>query len=350
MKIAILGDTHFGARNASPQFSKFFEQFYDYFIQYLLDNDIKNVFQLGDLFDTRKFVNLFALEEAKRYFFNPLDKAGIKLGTLLGNHDIFHRESLDINSTGLVLGEYEHVFVYDKPSVVTLDGTDFHMIPWICKENEADVFHELKKTKADICLGHFEISGFSMYRGVQSHGGIDRSIFDRYEQVWSGHYHTRSQNGNITYVGTPYELTWQDAGDPRGFHVFDTTTRRLDFVANPFTIHDRFEYDDSQNSDVASTVDVSRFKDKFVRIVVVSKRDLYKFDTFMSRVLTSGAHEVKVLEDVSEFKDGEVAEEVDLEDTMSLVSSYVDSVQTDHNKDEVKNYMKSLYVEALNKE
>jgi DNA repair exonuclease SbcCD nuclease subunit len=349
MKIAVLGDTHFGARNGSPLFSKFFEKFYEFFIQYLLDNDIKNVFQLGDLFDTRKFTNHLSLAHAKRYFFDPLDRHGIKLGTIVGNHDIFYRESVSINSSSLVLGEYEHVFVHDKPSVVTLDGTDFHIIPWICKENEADVFNELRKTKADICLGHFEISGFSMYKGVASHGGLDRSIFDRYEQVWSGHYHTRSQNGNITYVGTPYELTWQDAGDPRGFHVFDTETRLLTFVGNPFTIHHRYEYNDSGVFD-PSTVDYTQFRDKIVRVVVVNKSDVLRFDNFMGKTLTSGAHEVKVLEDVSEFKDGDVGEEIDLEDTLSLVSSYVDSVQTDHDKEEVKKYMKSLYVEAINLE
>ena len=67
-RIAILGDTHLGARNASPIFSKFFAKFYQQqFLPYLKEADIKLVFQLGDLFDTRKYVNILTLAECKEF-------------------------------------------------------------------------------------------------------------------------------------------------------------------------------------------------------------------------------------------------------------------------------------------
>jgi hypothetical protein len=145
-------------------------------------------------------------------------------------------------------------------------------------------------------------------------------------------------------VGTPYELTWQDSGDPRGFHIFDTATRVLSFVPNPYVVHCRFEYDEDAMwpfPDVAN---------KFVRIVVVNKKSQEKFEKFIEAIHRAGPYEVKVVEDMSAYREGELDETVDLEDTMTLMSSYVDSVETTADKDKIKNYMKSLYVESINLE
>lgn len=343
MKIAILGDTHFGARNASPQFASYFNAFYkDIFIPYIRDNDIRTVFQLGDLFDSRKSTNHYALAEAKKNFFEELNCQFI---TLLGNHDIFYRESLSISSTELLLGEYGYIRCIGKPVTINIDGTKIDVVPWICKENHDEVVKFIKESKSDLLFGHFEIDGFSMYRGMAAHGGLNASMFEKYELVLSGHFHTKSSAGNITYVGTPYELTWQDAGDPRGFHIFDTETRKLTFIQNPYTIHYRFEYDEKNGK----TIDLEQVKDKFVRIVVIDKsKDAAKFETFMTAVQSAGAYEVKVVEDMTAFKEGDIDESVDLEDTMTLMSSYVDSVETTADKDKIKTYMKTLYVESIN--
>lgn len=345
MKIAILGDTHFGARNASPAFSKYMGYFYqDIFFPYLRANGIKSVFQLGDLFDVRKHINLQSLADCKAQFFTPAIEGDIEIQTLLGNHDIYYRESLKINSTQQVLGEFDNIWCHDSPLTVDCDGTTIDIIPWICKENYDEVSEFMRQSKSDLCLGHFEIDGFAMYRGMAAHGGLSPAVFAKYERVLSGHFHTRSENGNITYVGTPYELTWQDAGDPRGFHVFDTETRQLTFVENPHTIHVRYEYDE----DKPITLDPADCFEKFVRIVVTNKKDVKKFDAFMTTIQTANAYEVKIIEDLSEFKEGTIDETVDLEDTVSLMASYVDSVETTADKEKIKAYMKSLYIEAIN--
>lgn len=349
-KIAILGDTHFGARNASTIFSKFFRRFFlEFFIPKLWENRVRTVCQLGDIFDTRKTINLLSLADAKEYFFDPLQQEGIELHVLTGNHDIFYRESLEVNSPELLLGQYPNIKLHNKPTEIFIGETSLDIIPWICKENEREISKFIKESKSDICMGHFEISGFSMYRGVASHGGLLPSTFDKYEQVWSGHYHTRSQVDNITYVGTPYELTWQDLNDPRGFHIFDLETRVLEFIPNPFVIYSRFEYDDKSLPDHA-LVDVAQFKDKFVKIVVTNKTDVTKFEAFTTRVMTSGAYEVKIIEDVTAFSEGSLDEQIDLEDTMTLMTNYIESVETDADKDKIKTYMKNLYVESINLE
>lgn len=350
MKIAILGDTHFGVRGDSLKFHDYYKKFYDnVFFPYLKENNITNVFQLGDLFDRRKFINFNTLALSKQYFFDQIAALELKFYTLLGNHDIFWKESLEVNSTGLVLGEYsQYINLIDKPTPVAFpDGTTIDMIPWICKENQKEVFDFIDESKSDLCFGHFEIAGFPMYKGMVGHHGLSHEMFAKYERVLSGHYHTRSKQENIEYIGTPYEMTWQDYNDPRGFCVFDTETRELEFIRNPYTIHEKITYDDKNQDPDASIVDI---KDKYVKIAVVNKSDLYKFDQFINELYTKDAHEIKIIEDFSEFNDGEISTEINIEDTMSILSNYVDSVETDENKEELKSVLKELYLEAINLE
>jgi DNA repair exonuclease SbcCD nuclease subunit len=347
-KIAILGDTHFGVRNDSINFHKYFDKFYsEIFFPYLEDNGINTIIQLGDLFDRRKYINFNSLAECKRYFFDEVQKRNLKFITLLGNHDIFWKESLSVNSTGLILGEYEFDLV-NKPKTIDIDGTTIDLIPWICKENENEVFEFINKSKSDLCLGHFEFAGFPMYKGILSEHGLSKENFAKYERVLSGHYHTRSKEENIEYIGTPYEMTWQDYGDMKGFCVFDTKARDLHFLQNHFSIHEKVIYDDLDKE--PNDLNNLNLKDKYVKIVVVNKTDLYKYDRFINQLYTKGAHEIKIIEDLSEFNEGEIASEINLEDTLSILSNYIDSVETSGDKESVKNLVKELYLEAVNLE
>jgi len=347
-KFVILGDTHFGARNDSRKFHDYFEKFYkNTFFPYLEEHGITEIIQLGDLFDRRKFINFNTLSEVKRYFFDEIQRKNIRFTTLLGNHDIFWKESLSVSSSGLILGEYNFTLI-DKPVIIDIDGTKIDLIPWICKENEEDVFKYIDESKSDLCFGHFEIAGFPMYRGHTASDGLSHDMFAKYELVCSGHYHTRSKQENITYVGTPAEMTWQDYNDPRGFSVFDTETRELSFIQNPYTIHEKLVYDDLDKE----VIDISEIDltDKYVKIVVVNKTDLYKFDLFMNNIYQRGAYDIKIIEDFSEFENGEISTEINLEDTLSILSNYVDSVNTTENKEEIKTVLKELYLEAIHHE
>ena len=349
MKIAIITDQHFGARNDSIAFLDFYQKFYDnIFFPALLENSISTVLVLGDTFDRRKYVNFYALQRAKEMFFDKLAANNITVHMLAGNHDTYFKNTNDVNSPDLLLREYSNINVIDHPTTITVDGTDICMMPWICPENYQASLDEMKTTKAEICMGHFEIAGFSMYRGMESHDGMDKTIFDKFDMVFSGHYHHRSDDGHIYYLGNPYELTWQDFNDPRGFHLFDTATRGLSFITNPYTMFARIEYDDKENEPIE--LDNVDLKDKYVKLVVTNKTDFYKFDRFIQKLYNKGCHEIKILEDMSEFEDGEVGEEINLEDTVSVLSHYIDSIQTDVDKEQIKNYMRTLYTEAVNQE
>ena len=347
MKIAIITDQHFGARNDSIAFLDFFEKFYDNTFFPALDaNAIDTVLVLGDTFDRRKYVNFYALDRAKKMFFDKLEERGIRVHMLAGNHDTYYKNTNEVNSPDLLLVEYGNIDVISKPETIVIDGTSICMMPWICPDNYDASINEMKTTTADLCMGHFEISGFAMYRGMESHEGLDKALFDKFDLVFSGHYHHRSNDGHIYYLGNPYELTWQDYNDTRGFHLFDLETRNLEFIANPYTMFERLEYNDKDTEPV--NLDELDLAQKYVKLVVVNKTDFYKFDKFIQKLYNKGCHEIKIIEDMSEFSDGEIGEEINLEDTLSVLAHYIDSIETDVDKEQVKTYMRTLYTEAVN--
>ena len=347
MKVAIITDQHFGARNDSIAFLDFFEKFYDNTFFPALDaNAIDTVLVLGDTFDRRKYVNFYALDRAKKMFFDKLEERGIRVHMLAGNHDTYYKNTNEVNSPDLLLVEYGNIDVISKPETIVIDGTSICMMPWICPDNYDASINEMKTTTADLCMGHFEISGFAMYRGMESHEGLDKALFDKFDLVFSGHYHHRSNDGHIYYLGNPYELTWQDYNDTRGFHLFDLETRNLEFIANPYTMFERLEYNDKDTEPV--NLDELDLAQKYVKLVVVNKTDFYKFDKFIQKLYNKGCHEIKIIEDMSEFSDGEIGEEINLEDTLSVLAHYIDSIETDVDKEQVKTYMRTLYTEAVN--
>ena len=347
MKVAIITDQHFGARNDSIAFLDFFQKFYDnVFFPVLTENDIRTVLILGDTFDRRKYVNFYALQRAKEMFFDKLRANNISVHMLAGNHDTYFKNTNDVNSPDLLLKEYTNINVIDEPVTINVDGTDICMMPWICPENYQVSLDEIKNTKADICMGHFEIAGFAMYRGMESHEGLSKETFQKFDRVFSGHYHHRSDDGHIYYLGNPYELTWQDYNDPRGFHLFDVGSRQLEFIRNPYSMFERLEYNDKEQDPI--DLDAIDLQSKFVKLVVVNKTDYYKFDKFIQKLYNKGCYDIKIVEDMSEFQDGEIDESINLEDTLSVLGHYVDSIETDLDKEKIKNYMRALYTEAVN--
>jgi hypothetical protein len=349
MKVAIITDTHWGARNDSAAFIEFYRKFYsNCFFPTLEEHGIDTVFMLGDTFDRRKYTNHSTIQSAKRYYFDELERKNIKTHILIGNHDTFYKNTNEVNTIELMLSEYKNLNPISSPTTIDIDGTLISMIPWICADNYLDSMNEMNNTKAEICMGHLEIVGFEMYRGHECHEGLSLDTFKRFDKVFSGHYHHRSTKGNVTYLGTPYELTWQDYDDQKGFHIFDLDTRELQFIPNPYTMFARLEYDDKEKEPL--DLDTLDLTDMYIKLVVVNKTDYYKFDQFINKLYTKNAHDIKIVEDMSEFESGTVDTDIDLEDTLSILSNYIDSVNTDVDKEKIKTFMKTLYTEAVNQE
>ena len=349
MKIAIITDTHFGARNDNTNFNDYFYQFYEgQFFPFLQQNNIKIVIHLGDVMDRRKFISYRIAKDFRERFILPFNHLGIQLHMLVGNHDIFFKNTNDVNSLTELLGaRFNNIHLYAEAQEVTFDGLPILFMPWINSTNYIYSMGMIDETKADICMGHLDINGFAMNKGqILAEHGYDKSTFRRFDTVMSGHFHHKSDDGQIFYLGTPYELYWNDHNDPKGFHVFDTETRELTRIENKLTIFDKIYYDDTENN--YENVDVRKYEKKYVKLIVVNKKDLYQFDRFVDNLLRADTHEVKIIEDFSDLDASTVSDDIveNSEDTMTLLNKYVDELQVNLDKPRLKNTMKSLYTEA----
>jgi UDP-2,3-diacylglucosamine pyrophosphatase LpxH len=352
-KIVILGDCHFGARGDSVDFLCYFEKFYtEVFFPYLLENNIKTVIQLGDLFERRKYINFNSLRAARRFFFSKFDEYGIKLITLLGNHDVSYKNTLQVNSATLLLNEYISIDIYDKFGTVEIEGVPVDIIPWLCEENILDILESIEASKSKICFGHFEIGGFEMDRGNIFKGGtIEKTKLRKYDMVISGHFHHKSDDGHIFYLGTPYEITWADYNDPRGFHVFDVDTRDMEFIRNPYQMFHKIEYDDSvQDLEYWNAFDFISKKDTYIKIITLNKKDHYLFDTVIDNFYKAGAYDIGIVEDFTKEEEVEADSVDQAEDTLTTLMKFIDSQKFDVNVEKLKRIMREIYIEALNVE
>ena len=346
MKVALITDTHFGGRGDSIPFDLYFKRFYsEVFFPKLDELGINRVIHLGDCFDRRKFINFNSLKSCREYFFDELRNRDITVEMLVGNHDTYFKNTNDVNSPALLLSDYTNILPISKPSIINVDGLEIVMMPWICSENYAECLDVINSTTAPVLFGHLELAGFVMHKGMPNEGGMDAKIFSKFDLVCSGHFHHRSSDGNIVYLGNPYPLTWNDFDDPRGFHVFDTDTLQLEFIQNPFEMFTKILYDDSKID--YDEFDCSVFANQMIKLIIINKTDFYKFDKFLDRLYKQNPLELKIIEDFSEFEAEALGDDdLDLEDTLSLLNGFVDGVETDADKSRIKTLLKDLYLEA----
>jgi DNA repair exonuclease SbcCD nuclease subunit len=342
MKIAIISDTHYGARKGSKLFHDYFEKFYqDVFFPTLDKEGIDTVIHMGDAFDSRKGIEFKSLKWAKRVVFDPLKKRDIKMHLMVGNHDAYYKNTNDINAVDLLLKEYDNVEVYSSATEVSLDSLPVLFIPWINEQNEKETNNIISKTKCPVAMGHLELNGFRVNNQVVMDHGHDSRAFNKFEKVFSGHYHTRSDNGTVYYLGNPYEMFWSDVKDPRGFTIFDTETLEHKHVDNPYRLFYNIYYEDTDHQ----TFNTTEYQDKIVKVIVRKKTDIKKFEKFIDKLYTAGVADLKIVENF-QLIEPENFDTEESEDTMSILSRYIDESETELNKTVIQSLIKEIYQEA----
>jgi hypothetical protein len=234
------------------------------------------------------------------------------------------------------------------------DGTLVLFVPWICDANRQATMEVIESTKAQICLGHLELKDFAFDRHTIAAHGDDASIFRKFDFVGSGHYHHKSSQGNIHYLGAHAEFTWSDHKDPRGFHVFDTVTRELEFIENPYRMFEKLHYTDVEldMKEVLEEYDFTQLTNKYVKVVVRDRNDVALFNVFMDRVEKSNPLDIQVVDDhlnLNLTEDDTIIDEA--EDTLTILKKTVLSTNTS-GIDPIKldKFISSLYSEALQNE
>ena len=345
MKIALINDSHFGARNDSSIFLNHFVDFYENtFFPFCEENDIKNVIHLGDFFDRRKYVNFNTLSEVRTKILNRFETLNINVHLLLGNHDTFYKNTNKINSPKELLSSYSNMKIYEQPEDVSFDDLKICLVPWINAENKEETLSYVNKSNSPIACGHFELNGYEVMRGVQFQGGMSDSFLKRFELVLSGHFHNKNSKKNVVYLGTQYQITFSDLNDSKGFHVLDTTTRELEFIKNDNQMFYSIDYDDDNDMVVDD-----KYRNKFIRVIVQNKKDNNKFENFVQKLYDIEVADLSIVEDYSLLDNEE--SDIDLQkNTLDLVLESVDLFETSVNKNELKTKLKSLYMEALKNE
>jgi UDP-2,3-diacylglucosamine pyrophosphatase LpxH len=350
MKIALINDTHWGARNDSPAFINYFNKFYEeVFFPYLQENNIKTLVHLGDVVDRRKFINHNTAHNFKLKFWNKLEELNINTHILLGNHDTYYKNTNEVNALQN-LSISKNTKVYYKSETVTFDGLDILFLPWICDDIMEDTLHTIDNSTAQIVMGHLEIKGFEMHKGHLNEQGLDKSLFKRFEKVLSGHFHKKSDDGHIYYLGAPYEITWSDYKCPKGFHIFDTQTRELTRVPNPLRIHKKLIYNDKTED--YNKKNLKDFENTFVKLFISNKTDTDMFDKFVERFHNEiNVHELNIIEDLSSDITSSVREDIleQGEDTLTFLGNYIDQIDTTLDRNKLKKFAKELYMEASEK-
>ena len=340
MKVAIITDTHYGARKGSKHLHDYFEMFYrDVFFPSLEEHQIDTVIHMGDIFDSRKAIDLQSLEWSKRVVFEPLKN--YKVYTSIGNHDCYYKNTNNVNSPELLLRSFPNIKIFTKATEIVLDKLKILMLPWINSENYDETCDLIQKTKAKIVMGHLELNGFKATRGHLMENGMDIGVFDKFEKVFSGHFHTRSTDGKIFYLGNPYEMFWNDVNDPRGFHIFDTKTLEHTPIDNPYRLFYNIYYDDTNYK----LFNATEYENKIVKVIVRQKSKPKEFEKFIDKLYSSGVHDLKIVEnfDIQEIGDFEIDEE---ENTLSILNRYIDESEFDLDKNIIKDIFRNLYAKA----
>lgn len=345
MTVALITDQHLDGRKGSVAFWEYFKKFYDdVFFPTLEKMGVKTVIDLGDTFDNRKGIDFNVWNRVRQHYFQRLEDMGVTVHMILGNHCVYYKNTNEINSPELLLKDFSNIEIYSRPQTVTIGGSRILMLPWINSSNYNDTMKQLEDTDAEIAMGHLELDGFEVTPGMKHEGGMNPQIFSKFKQVFSGHYHHKSSRGNITYLGNPYQMYWNDYKDPRGFHLYEPKTNKIAFVKNPYEIFQKIYYNDTTGSHFS--FDTAQCSNSFVKIIVEDKKDYLEFEKFVDSVFATQPHDVKIIETLVNDSFVEEDENIEIKDTLTLLNEYIDEVEVSVDRDKLKNIMKTLYIES----
>jgi len=341
MLVAILTDTHWAARKSSKLFQDYFEQFYkNIFFPTLEQHGIETVIHMGDAFDSRKSIDFVGLDWTRRVVLDPLSKYNVHLVT--GNHDVYFKNSNKVNSPELLLQNYSNIKIYSEPTEIKVDNLNILLLPWINSENEKKTLKMIKSNKSKIAMGHLELQGFRVNKHlVMEEHGLEANIFSNFKKVFSGHYHTRSDNGTVFYLGNPYEIYWSDVNDTRGFTIFDTETLEHFHIDNPYRMFYNIYYEDTPYQ----TFDVREYENKILRVIVLKKSDIKQFERFIDKLYNANIAELKVVENFV-IEVSEDFEAFESEDTISVLNRYIEEAEVNLDKSILQKMLGEIYQEA----
>lgn len=346
-KIALISDIHFGCRNNSENYLRIIEKFFKETLEKCIrTRSITDVRILGDLFDCRNNINVRTMNTVIRIFRWYLDKhPNVKFKVLLGNHDIYYRNRIDISSLEC-LRELDNIEIVDKVEIEEINKKKLISFPWIVDGSDTKARFEgycNSDDKFDVCFGHFEIRGFEITKGRIDEEGNAQSKYSNFKRVFSGHYHIRSTKKHITYLGCPYQLTWNDYGDRKGIHVYDVDDDKTEFVEN--TDSPSFHYVNIEDIIKNRKSKVKNVKGNFIKLVIDKKYTELQLIKAMTKAEGLEPMKLDIENRYIEEVDDEDIEITKTGDPLTFFTEYVNNLEIDD--EEIETSKLISYVDEL---
>ena len=349
-KIALITDLHLGYKENTIQ-SKYMYEYLQWFFEDLKNKNISQIFILGDIFDNRENINFLTIKNTIQNLIDPIMEGGFKAYVAAGNHDCFYKNTNDIYSVELLfsrMNNFDKHFILAKNECknIIIDNVSILLTPWINSQNYDCVMNEIKDSNADYLMGHFEINGFTMVKGIKCSNGIKQDIFNKFKKVFSGHFHLRESKGNITYIGTPYEKDWNDHCSPKGYTILDLENGDTEFIVNKNNYFITIEYKEN------AAIDEKYLENKEIKLIINSVNKQSDLDQFLNDVYRSNPSKLQIIDNTSIIKDqSDKTKKTDYQnnDNIEIFKNYVDKLTLDEtiDKNEIKNILISAYNESL---
>lgn len=321
MKVLFLGDLHLGARNGNIIILNMMDSFFkNELFPFILKNKIETVIQLGDILDKRKNIEFPISNYLLNTFFRFFEDNKINFISTIGNHDLYYRQNLDLDGPSQFADNFKYVEIVKTPRKYM----NIHLIPWICDANKDSVIEyiDLYQNTSDIICGHFELAGFPIHKNfLSTKGTVGEESLHGYKAVLSGHYHSPSAKGNIEYIGTPYQITWNDYGDIKKFLVYDTETNEFEVVKTNTKLFFKIYYSDDIQ------IDYSQYRKSYIKVILTSDYNAKKFEKFLDKLnKETDALSIQVIDNRNvHVQDSDDISAVEIDDPFHIMINYIDN-------------------------
>ena len=213
-KLAVFTDIHFGLKSNSKLHNDDCEEFVDWYIEQAKKEGCETGMFCGDWHHNRNSVNITTMDASIRSL-EKIGKAFDMLYFFPGNHDLYYKDSRDIQSTEF--GRFiPGITMVNKIT----EKDDVVMVPWLV----GDEWRKIGNMKCKYMFGHFELPNFFMNAMVEmpDTGELKGSDFKNQEYVFSGHFHKRQVKNNIHYLGNAFPHNYADVDDnERGMMILE---------------------------------------------------------------------------------------------------------------------------------
>lgn len=229
MKILMFTDIHFGAKGNSKTFNEYCLKFVEYIAENAKTNNIDKIIFLGDWHDSRDEIQVATLNYSHMAM-QMLNDCDIPVTMILGNHDLYFRNSRKLNSIPFIENN-NNIELITEPTYKPVDG--FLYLPWLTEDE--NFVSLVNKSMPRYVFCHAELPGFQFNKLSSTVGVFDETLYKGPEKIFSGHYHQRQEKGNVVYLGNCFCSTFADLDEEenRGFCVLDTDTGEYTFYKVP---------------------------------------------------------------------------------------------------------------------